>query len=134
MLVLRALSVEAAKLVAGSCLQLVFQAVLLGGFTPWKDFKVSQAISILSSALMITKVALEIVIFQRENPKPEPTEENKTMKEKIRELAVELVDTLKKFLVALPLLLSSLVFNTGTLILTIGASSWIERYFMQNLI
>ena len=24
--------------------------------------------------------------------------------------------------------------NFGTLILTIGASSWIERYFMQNLI
>lgn len=130
MLVLRALSVEAAKLVAGSCLQLVFQAVLLGAFTPWKYFKVSQAISILSSALMITKVALEIVIFQRENPKPEPTEEYKTIKEKIRELAVELMDTLKKFLVALPLLLSSLVFNTGTLILTIIVTEWASAVYI----
>ena len=109
---------------------MVFQAVLLGGFTPWKDFKVSQAISIFSSALMITKVALEIVIFQRENPKPEPTEENKAMKDKIRELVVELVDTLKKFLIALPLLLSSLVFNTGTLILTIIVTEWVSAVYI----
>ena len=73
---------------------------------------------------MITKVAVEIVIYQRADPKPEPTEENKTMKDKVMELAVELLDTLKKFLVALPLLLSSLVFNTGTLILTIIVIEW----------
>ena len=127
---LRALSIEAAKLVSGSCLQLVFQAVLLGRFTSWDDFKVSQAISILSSSLMITKVAVEIVLFQRANPNPEPTEDNKTMKEKVREMAGELLDTLKKFLFALPLLLSSLVFNTGTLVLTIVVTEWASAFYV----
>ena len=127
---LRALSIEAAKLVAGSCLQLVFQAVLLGRFTSWKDFKVSQVISILSSALMITKVAVEIMLFQRANPNTEPTEDSKTMKEKVRELACELMNTLKKFLFALPLLLSSLVFNTGTLILTIVVTEWASAFYV----
>merc|ERR1712024_81124 len=52
------------------------------------------------------------------------------MKERIRELAVELVDTLKKFLVALPLLLSSLIFNTGTLILTIIVTEWASAVYI----
>ena len=70
----RALSMAVAKLIMGSCPQLVFQAVLLGGYTPWptdfvfrRDFPFSQAFSILSSALIIAKTTTEIVIYQREN-------------------------------------------------------------------
>ena len=79
---------------------------------------------------MITKVAVEIVFFQRANPNPEPTEDNKTMTEMVRELALELLDTSKKFLFALPLLVSSLVFNTGTLILTIVVTEWASAIYI----
>ena len=122
---------EAAKLLAGSCPQLVFQAVLLGGFTPWEEFKVSQVLSILSSALMITKVVVEIVIFQKSRPDLEKCDEEKrTTKEKLREMVTKLLETLKKFLAALPLILSSLVFNTGTLVLTIIVTEWVSAVYI----
>ena len=127
----RALSVEAAKLLAGSCPQLVFQAVLLGGFTPWEELKVSQVLSILSSALMITTVVVEIVIFQRSRPDLEKCDEEKrTTKEKLREMVTKLLETLKKFLAALPLILSSLAFNTGTLVLTIIVTEWVSAVYI----
>ena len=122
---------EAAKLLAGSCPQLVFQAVLLGGFTPWEELKVSQVLSILSSALMITKVVVEIVIFQRSRPDLEKCDEEKrTTKEKLREMVTKLLETLKKFLAALPLILSSLAFNTGTLVLTIIVTEWVSAVYI----
>ena len=72
------MKVEMAKLIAGSCPQLVFQAVLLGGYTPWsadfsgeEKFPWSQAASIFMSALMIAKTTTEIVIYQREARQPE---------------------------------------------------------------
>jgi len=57
------------------------------------------------------------------------------MKERVRQLVYGLVDTLKKFtskkfLRALPLLLSSLVFNTGTLILTIIVTEWASAIYI----
>jgi len=126
----RALSVEAAKLVAGSCIQLVFQAVLLGGYTSSDDFEVSQGISIISSALMIIKVAVDIVIYQRALHKPDPFDKKSSLQERLRIKGVEQVDALKKFLVALPLLLTSLVFNSGTLILTILVTEWFSAVYI----
>jgi len=126
----RALSVEAAKLVAGSCIQLVFQAVLLGGYTTWDDFEVSQGISIISSALMIIKVAVDIIIYQRSMHKPAPFDKDSSFKERLRIRAGQQVDALKKFLVALPLLLTSLVFNSGTLVLTILVTEWFSAVYI----
>ena len=126
----RALSVEAAKLVAGSCLQLVFQAVLLGGYTSWEDFEVSQGVSIISSALTIIKVAVDIVIYQRAMQTPDPVEEESSFQERLRIRAGQQLDVLKKFLVALPLLLSSLVFHSGTLVLTILVTEWFSAVYI----
>jgi len=127
----RALSVEAAKLVAGSCLQLVFQAVLLGGYTSWDNFEVSQGISIISSALMIIKVAVDIVIYQRAMNKPDTVHKQAIpLKERLRIRAGQQMDSLKKFLVALPLLLTSLVFHSGTLVLTILVTEWFSAVYI----
>ena len=110
---------------------MVFQAVLLGGYTSWDDFEVSQGISILSSALMIIKVAVDIVIYQRAMNKPDLFHKQAIpLKERLRIRAGEQVDSLKKFLVALPLLLTSLVFHSGTLVLTILITEWFSAVYI----
>jgi len=166
----RALSVGIAKLIAGSFPQLVFQAVLLGGYTTWSDdysgekFPWSQAASILSSALMIAKITAEIVIYQRETEQPNeevPTkyntlhewftilvdkkstgreytaQESKSMYDRIEEMVLKLEMLLKAaweaflhILPLLPLILSSLIFNTGTLVLTIIVTEWYSAIYI----
>ena len=163
------MKVEMAKLIAGSCPQLVFQAVLLGGYTSWsadfsgkETFPCSQAASIFMSALMIGKSTTEIVIYQREMHQPEsPTKYHtlhewvtilvdkpstgkeftapkmKTMKDWMRSMVEQLkkflIEVLKKLWSILPLLpfvLSSLIFNTGTLVLTIIVTEWYSAIYI----
>ena len=163
----RALSVGMAKLIAGSCPQLVFQAVLLGGYTPWSadffaegQFPWSQAASIFMSALMIAKTTTEIVIYQRETNQPKdesPTPFTlhewftilgdktytgkaytpKTMYDRIEDMVLQLEEILKaawntvlSILPLLPLVLSSLIFNTGTLVLTIIVTEWYSAIYI----
>ena len=162
-----------AKLIFGSCPQLVFQAVLLGGYTPWsanfsswKDFPLSQALSILSSALMIAKTTIEIIVYQRETQKPESPPKNnivndwlsilvnprltgeeyrlkkkKTMHDRIKDMVEEVEEALKatwkklmSILPLLPLVLSSLVFNTGTLVLTIIVTEWYSAIYIGTVL
>merc|ERR1719264_1959506 len=52
------------------------------------------------------------------------------LKERLRIRAGEQMDSLKKFLVALPLLLTSLVFHSGTLILTILVTEWFSAVYI----
>ena len=166
------------KLITGNCPQLVFQAALLGGYTPWSanswqvaanfssdqtKFPWSQAASILSSALMIAKTSAEIVIYKREAQKPESPVKYKTVNEWLRilvhpkltgkeytvveEVEVEMAFTLKMALKAeealkenwkallsilplTPLVLSSLIFNTGTLVLTIIVTEWYSAIYI----
>jgi len=126
----RALSVEVAKLVFGSCIQLAFQAVLLGGYTSSEQFEVSQGVSIVSSALIITKTSVAIVMYQRSRPKPATEDIEKSLKEKVVAwLQLQAVE-LRQFVVALPLLLSSLIFQTGTLVLTILVVEWYSAIYI----
>jgi len=164
----RALSMGVVKLITGSCPQLVFQAVLLGGYTPWstdfsgkEEFPWSQAASILSSALMIAKTTAEIVIYQRKASKPDSSVKYNTVNEWLRILVhprltgneytvveeVEMAFTVKMALKAeealkvawkallsilplTPLVLSSLIFNTGTLVLTIIVTKWYSAIYI----
>ena len=171
----RALSMAVCKLIMGSCPQLVFQAVLLGGYTPWptdfvfrRDFPFSQTLSILSSALIIAKTTTEIVIYQREskfsnkyktvnewltvlaNPsktgegyvlKEEKEKPEKTIYDRIEDMALKaekaLKEALKAFMVILqliPFILSSLIFNTGTLILTIMVTEWYSAIYIGTVL
>ena len=171
----RALSMAVAKLIMGTCPQLVFQAVLLGGYTPWptdfvfrRDFPFSQAFSILSSALIIAKTTTEIVIYQRENKfsnkyktvnewltvlanpsktgegyvlKEEKEKQEKTIYDRIEDMALKaekaLKEALKAFMVILqliPFILSSLIFNTGTLILTIMVTEWYSAIYIGTVL
>merc|ERR1719209_2128004 len=80
---------------------------------------------------MIIKVAVDIVIYQRAMNKPETFHKQAIpLKERLRIRAGQQVDALKKFLVALPLLLTSLVFHSGTLILTILITEWFSAVYI----
>merc|ERR1719209_2607085 len=80
---------------------------------------------------MIIKVAVDIVIYQRAMNKPDLFHKQAIpLKERLRIRAGEQVDSLKKFLVALPLLLTSLVFHSGTLVLTILITEWFSAVYI----
>ena len=159
-----------AKLIAGSCPQLVFQAVLLGGYTPWstkfsswEKFPKSQAASIFMSALMIAKLTSEIVAYRREAQEPKtPTKYTalyewssilefktstgreykapiqQTMKDRMKDMTLQVKESMKAtwktilelILPIIPLVLSSLIFNTGTLVLTIIVTEWYSTIYI----
>ena len=108
------LSVEMIKIVFGSCLQLCFQSCLLFGYT--KKSKTSQIISIISSSIIICKVGVDIIRFKRKTVQNEGKGENAKLNFLF---LLEKMKILKIFLIYLPLMATSLVFNTGTLIMTV---------------
>ena len=142
-----------AKLIAGSCPQLVFQAVLLGGYTEFSsedNFPWSQVLSILCSVLMIAKTTAEIVNYNRPSPVDSSVENNTvnkwlTISDNLKEYKVKeteevasptegfLKETWWQLVSSLPLrpfVLSSLIFNTGTLVLTIIVTEWYSAIYI----
>ena len=132
----RILSLKAAKLLGATCPQLCFQAVLLLGYTPSEDVKLSQIFSIIASCFMIILISSDIVMFkksdkpqQKDNPKQETCccgllPSQKRMKKLLKKAASAALVTLKQFLSVLPLLATSLLFHTGTLVLTVIVLEW----------
>ena len=118
----RAVSVEACKLVCGTCLQLCYQCVLLGGYTSEEQFETSQVISIVSSVFTIVNTGQSIVKFKRLDHIS--TNEEETLKMKLTKWIKQQLKNLKQLFLTLPLLLTSLIFQTGTLVLTILVVEW----------
>ena len=108
------LSLAAIKLFFGTCLQLCFQAVLLGGYTSHEDVKTSQVFSIVSSVITLLTTTATIVMLQR-------SKENKECDKMIQKMKKKkwIKQQIKHIILTLLYLLTSLIFQTGTLILTI---------------
>ena len=95
------------------------QAVLLGAYTD--EYKVSQSLSIASSAFFITKTAIAVLMFKRASSSKGTNTENT--------LTLQL-QNLKHFFLSLPLVLSSLVFQSGTVVLAIMVLEWYSAIYI----
>ena len=143
----RLLCVDVAKVFFGSCLQLCFQLVLLVGYTNPDDRELSQYLSIAASSYLLCKTGVDIILFRRSTDEEENEQKKrlfnylyliltdtlqnisftpqKTCLEKlkafIKHFLIEQFQKMKILLFYLPLVLTSLVFHTGTLVVTILA-------------
>ena len=133
------LCLDASKVFFGSCLQLCLQVVLLQ-FSFVK--RPSQLLSILSSCLVITKTCFEIITYQQNDENSnesekksengelgenEESEKNKAGASKGNAIKGVLIKVLKMcwgFLKYFPLLGSSLLFNIGTLTISVILLGW----------
>ena len=115
----RALGLEMSRVFLGTVFQLVFQLVLVLGFTPWSSVRLSQLFSIGSSLLVVVKTATEVMTFKEE-------EEQNTEERSLRQVFTEFFSTkfelLKNVFRHLPLLLTNAVFNIGTISLLIAVA------------
>lgn len=132
------LSVEVVKIFFGTCLQLCFQANLLFGYTKVEEIQICQILSLISSFLIICKLGVDIIRFKREAVKVEQNPDNGTIGEKTKAFLTKKARAFKAFLFYFQLMFCSLVFNAGTLILTIlvweeYGALYILAVFLLNL-
>eukprot|EP00092_Neocalanus_flemingeri_P005402 GFUD01005822.1.p1 GENE.GFUD01005822.1~~GFUD01005822.1.p1 ORF type:complete len:693 (-),score=144.63 GFUD01005822.1:69-1940(-) len=111
--------VAVVKVFFGTCIQLCFQTILLLGYTKEENYEVSQVISIISSFVIICKLGVDIIRFRRDVGEMAPDNNQATFGEQFKFFLSEKIKTLKTFLFYLPLMFESVVFNVGTLIMTI---------------
>ena len=106
--------------------------VLLLGFTPWRSHLDSQLLSIASSLLLLLKVAAALITFKKTADQEEETDDeaSRGLKQKILDFVVEKVQVVQSFFQLLPLLLSSAVFNIGTMALAISILGWQALWFL----
>jgi len=116
----RALGLDTSRAFSGNALQLLFQLVLLLGFTPWKSHRGSQLVSIASSLFQLINVSAQLITFKKETETEPIEEQERGVKEKVKDFVLEKLQRLQSFLALFPLLLSSAVFNVGTMALAIS--------------
>ena len=103
--------------------------VLILGFTPWRSHRDSQLLSIASSLFLLIKVSAELITFKKDTD--EETEEDvRGVKEKVKDSVVEKLQLLQDFFSLFPLLLSSAVFNVGTMALAISVLGLHSLWFL----
>ena len=95
---------------------LTFQLVLVLGFTPWPSVRSSQLLSIVSSFITIMKTTTEVITVKEDL---EDEGEGKTVCQKIKAFFNDKLELLMNFFLLFPLLVSSAIFNIGTLALVI---------------
>eukprot|EP00092_Neocalanus_flemingeri_P070774 GFUD01086900.1.p1 GENE.GFUD01086900.1~~GFUD01086900.1.p1 ORF type:complete len:481 (+),score=87.55 GFUD01086900.1:40-1482(+) len=117
------LCLDAAKVFFGSCIQLCLQIVLLQYSFVGKP---SQLLSILSSFLLITKTSFEVLTYQRR----EETTEDTGMKV----VLIQMMKTIWEFIKYFPVLGLSLLFNLGTLTLSIILLGWYSTLIIVLII
>merc|ERR1711971_466408 len=111
----RILGLDMARVFCGTVLQLLFQLILLLGFTPWSSVRPSQLFSICSSMLCVVKTATEVMTF-----KEEEEQEERTIRQALVHFFQRKFDLLRNVFRLLPLLLTNAVFNIGTASLLIA--------------
>ena len=109
----QSLAFHMTRVFSSSVLQLLFQLVLLLAFTPWHSILPTQILSILASLVMILKVTTELIIFAE----GENNQRKKNFCQQFQEFLAKKFHLLKNFLKILPLLLTNIIFNMGTIVL-----------------
>ena len=105
--------------------------VLLLGFTPWRSHLDSQLLSIASSLLLLLKVSAALITFKKKADQEETDEDApRGLRQKILDFVVEKVQVVQSFFQLFPLLLSSAVFNIGTMALAISLLGWQALWFL----
>ena len=107
--------------------------VLILGFTPWRSHRDSQLLSIASSLFLLIKLSTHLITF-KEKTDEEPEEDSRSVKEKVQDFAAEKFQQLQAFIKLFPLLLSSVVFNVGTMALAISVLGWHCLWFLYSLL
>ena len=103
--------------------------MLILGFTPWRSHRDSQLISIASSLFLLIKVSAQLITFKKEAAE-ETEEDERDMKGKVKDFVVEKLKLLQAFFSLFPLLVSSVVFNVGTMALAISVLGWHSLWFL----
>ena len=108
------------------------QVVLLLGFTPWRSHLDSQLLSIACSLFLLLKVSAALITFKKKADQEEETDEDapRGLKQKILDFVVEKVQVVQSFFQLFPLLLTSAVFNIGTMALAISILGWQALWFL----
>ena len=105
--------------------------VLLLGFTPWRSHLDSQLLSIASSLLLLLKVSAALITFKKKADQEETDEDApRGLRQKILDFVVEKFQVVQSFFRLFPLLLSSAVFNIGTMALAISLLGWQALWFL----
>ena len=138
----RDLAQDTARAFSGHAVQLLFQVfsphlvlhslsqtVLILGFTPWRSHRDSQLVSIASSLFLLIKVSAELITFKKE-AEEESEQDERDAKEKAKDYVVEKLQLLQAFFSLFPLLVSSAVFNVGTMALAISVLGWHSLWFL----
>ena len=117
------LSLESAKIFFGSGPQLCYQLWLLHAILYGKDYtkpkpSVTQYLSVISSIMLLTKSAFELLSYQRSQDTRE--DEDKSTKEKV----LEVLKLLLSYLSWIPLILTSLLYKVGSIILYLRFFGW----------
>ena len=103
--------------------------MLILGFTPWRSHRDSQLISIACSLFLLSKVSAHLITFTKE-AEEESEEDERDTKEKVKDFVVEKLKLLQAFFSLFPLLVSSVVFNVGTMALAISVLGWHSLWFI----
>ena len=123
------LCLESAKLFFGYGPQLCYQLWVLEATTSPKD---SQYFSIVSSLLLSTKAAYELLTYTRSEPQQQQSNEREPWKEKLHALMWNAKDVFLDYLSWLPLILSSLIFKIGSINLYMKFFGWysVSMFFL----
>jgi hypothetical protein len=117
------LGLQLIKLIFGSCLQLCYQSVLLAAYTPKAKFGFHQVLSIVSSTLMISRSVALIIKYEIPQKQVQDMDWSK-------KLAAALVAFRHLLYHRLPLVLTSLIFQTGTLVMAIVVAEWYAMIYI----
>ena len=126
------LAIDLIRAFFGSALQLIFQTVLLMGYTPKGSIEPAQILSIASSLFTILFYTAQTLTFEKTEEKSSLSNKqlDKKVVETITRYFVRKQKMCKTFLKFLPLLLTSAVANFGTIILTILLNEWMALAFI----
>ena len=102
------------------------QMILILGFTPWRSHRDSQLISIVSSSFHLVKASAQLITFKNKKEK----EDMVGVVEKLKNFVAKKLQLLRAICDLFPLLLSSVIFNVGTMALAISVLGWHSVWFL----
>ena len=100
--------------------------ILILGFTPWRSHRDSQLISIVSSSFHLVKASAQLVTFKNKKEKKDMV----GVVEKLKNFVAKKLQLLRAICHLFPLLLSSVIFNVGTMALAISVLGWHSVWFL----
>ena len=100
--------------------------ILILGFTPWRSHRDSQLISIVSSSFHLIKASAQLITFKNKKEK----EDMVGVVEKLKNFVAKKLQLLRAICHLFPLLLSSVIFNVGTMALAISVLGWHSVWFL----